>query len=59
MRFARRRKRLPQTADFTATSMPTITSHQFGRRGLNLSYGYNSGYFSQPRNIYTSPLQSP
>jgi len=51
--------RLPQTADFTATinadyHVPT----NFGQAGLNLSYGYNSGYFSQPDNILHQPSYS-
>jgi iron complex outermembrane recepter protein len=51
--------RLPQTADFTATlnadyHVPT----SFGGSGLNLSYGYNSGYYSQPDNILRQPSYS-
>jgi len=51
--------RLPQTADFTATlnadyHLPT----SFGGAGLDLSYGYNSGYYSQPDNILRQPSYS-
>ena len=51
--------RLPQTADFTATvngdyHVPT----NFGGTGVNLSYSYNSGYFSQPDNILRQPSYS-
>src|SRR5260221_596876 len=51
--------RLPQTADFTATvnadyHLPT----SFGGTDLNLSYGYNSGYYSQPDNILRQPSYS-
>jgi iron complex outermembrane recepter protein len=50
---------LPQTADFTATvnadyHLPT----SFGGTGFNLSYGYNSGYYSQPDNILRQPSYS-
>jgi iron complex outermembrane recepter protein len=51
--------RLPQTADFTATvNADYHVPVSSGEAGLNLSYGYNSGYYSQPDNILRQPSYS-
>ena len=51
--------RLPQTADFTATvNADYRVQTSFGGAGFNLSYSYNSGYFSQPDNILRQPNYS-
>ena len=51
--------RLPQTADFTATvNADYHVPVSSGEAGLNVSYGYNSGYYSQPDNILRQPSYS-
>jgi iron complex outermembrane receptor protein len=51
--------RLPQTADFTGSVNADyhVPTH-FGGVGFNLSYSYNSGYYSQPDNILRQPSYS-
>jgi outer membrane receptor protein involved in Fe transport len=51
--------RLPQTADFTGSVNADyhVPTH-FGGVGFNLSYSYNSGYYSQPDNILWQPSYS-
>ena len=48
--------RLPQTPDIAANvSADYHRPTSFGEVGLNVSYSYNDGYFSQPDNILQQP----
>ncbi len=48
--------RLPQTPDFSANvSADYHHPTSFGAVGVNVSYSYNSGYFTQPDNVLRQP----
>jgi len=48
--------RLPNTADFSATlAAEYVTTLSFAELGLDASYTYNDGYFTQPDNILEQP----
>ena len=51
--------RLPQTPDFTATiSADYHVPVSFGEIGIDASYSYNDGFFTQPDNILRQPAYS-